>query len=115
MAIKTWAHGDRPTAAQMNEYKTVLDGAYAALEGGNWQLPAEHMSESAFGLIHCYRYLHFGSTGTLTDIAGIYPDQSLSEGSDGHGVLDLDSLGWLNYGRPYEVAGVTWCQEDWEP
>jgi hypothetical protein len=55
------------------------------------------------------------STGTLTDIQGVYPDVSLSEDSDGHGVLDLDSLGWLNYGRPYEVTGVTWCQEDWEP
>ena len=115
MSIKVWAHGDKPTAAQINEYKTVLDAAYAALEGGNWQLAAEHMSEAAFGLVHCYRYLHFGSTGTLSDIQRVYPDVSLSEDSSGHGVLDLDSLGWLNYGRPYEVTGVTWCQEDWEP
>ena len=115
MSIKVWAHGDKPTAAQMNAYNTVLDTARAQLEGGNWQLPAEHMSESAFGLLHCYRYLHFASTGTLSDIQGVYPDVSLSEDSDGHGVLDLDSLGWLNYGRPYEVTGVTWCQEDWEP
>lgn len=115
MAIKTWAHGDKPTAAQMNEYKTVLDAAYAALEGGNWQLPAEHMSEAAFGLLHCYRYLHYGSTGVLRDLQGVYPDRSLSEAAGGQGVLDLDSLGWMNYGRPYEVTGVTWCQEDWEP
>ena len=115
MSIKVWAHGDKPTAAQINEYKTVLDAAYAALEGGDWQLAAEHMSEAAFGLVHCYRYLHFGSTGTLSDLQRVYPDVSLSEDSSGHGVLDLDSLGWLNYGRPYEVTGVTWCQEDWEP
>ena len=30
MAIKVWAHGDKPTAAQINEYKTVLDAAKAA-------------------------------------------------------------------------------------
>jgi hypothetical protein len=115
MSIKVWAHGDKPTAAQMNEYKTVLDGARVLLEGNTFALPAEHMSESAFGLIHCYRYLHFASTGTLHDIQSAYPDVSLSEDSDGHGVLDLNSLGWLNYGRLYEVTGVTWCQESVNP
>ena len=115
MTIPVFSHGQKPTASNMNAFKTVLDAANAALSGGTIQLPAVHQSESAFGLLHCYRYLHFASTGTLTDIQGVYPDVSLSEDSDGHGVLDLDSLGWLNYGRPYEVTGVTWCQEDWEP
>lgn len=114
MTIPVWAHGNKPTAAQMNQYKTVLDAAYVALEGGNWQLPAQHMSEAVFGLLHCYRYLHFGSQGALVDPTGIQDDVSLSDGSTGHGVLDLDSLGWLGYGRRYEVTGVTWCQEDWE-
>lgn len=115
MTIPTYAQGDKPTAAGLNEFKATLDAARAALEGGTVQLAAEHMSEAEFGLVHCYRYLHFGSSGALRDLAGEYPEQSLSESEDGHGVLDLDRLGWLNYGRPYEVTGVTWCQEDWEP
>jgi len=117
MSIKNWAHGDKPTAAQINEYKTVLDAANTAIASGGGapvQLPAEHVSEAVFGVMHCYRYLHFGSVGQLVDPFGVQEPTSLSEGEDGHGVLDLDSLGWLNYGRRYEVTGVTWCQEDWE-
>ena len=115
MAIKVWQHGDKPTVAQINEYKTALDAANTALSGGNVQLPAEHQSEAVFGVLHSYRYLHFGSSGELVDRAGIYPSVSLSEVDGESGVLDLDSLGWMNYGRVYEVTGVTWCQEDWEP
>ena len=61
MSIKVWAHGDKPTAAQINEYKTVLDAANAAIGGGAIQLPAMHVSEAVFGVVHCYRFLHFGS------------------------------------------------------
>ena len=119
MAIKVWAHGDYPTAAQMNEYKTVLDAAKAALNAGSPALPmqvaAEHASSGEFWVWHCYRYLHYGSNGVLVDQDGVYPDVSLSEDDNQLGVLDLDSLGWLQYGRVYKVTGVTWCQEDWEP
>lgn len=114
MSIKVWAHGDKPTAAQVNEYKTVLDAANTALSGGTIQLPAMHVSEAVFGIVHCYRYLHFGSQGALVDPTGVQDDVGLSDGGAGHGVLDLDSMGWLGYGRRYEVTGVTWCQEDWE-
>ena len=41
MAIKVWAHGDYPTAAQMNEYKTVLDSAKTALNAGSPALPMQ--------------------------------------------------------------------------
>jgi hypothetical protein len=122
MPIKVWQHGDRPTAAQINEYKTVLDAANTALSprdayspGAPIQLAAQHMTEGVFHLYHCHRYLHFGSNGALQDTDSVYPEVSLSEGANGTGVLDLDSLGWLWYGRAYRVTGVTWCQEDWEP
>ena len=119
MAIKVWAHGDYPTAAQMNEYKTVLDAAKAALNAGSPALPmqvaAEHASSGEFWVWHAYRYLHYGSNGALVDQDGVYPDVSLSEDENELGCLDLQSLGWLAYGRVYKVTGVTWCQEDWEP
>ena len=119
MAIKVWAHGDKPTWAQMSEYKTVLDAANTSLTSGSPSMPmqvaAEHASSSEFWVWHCYRYLHYGSNGALVDQNGVYPDVSLSEDENELGVLDLDSLGWLAYGRVYLVTGVTWCQEDWEP
>ena len=115
MTIPVYSHGQKPVAAAMNTYKTVLDAANTALSGGTIRLPAQHVSEAVFGIMHCYRYLHFGSQGALVDPTGVQDDVSLSDSGEGHGVLDLDSLGWLGYGRRYEVTGVTWCQEDVEP
>ena len=80
MAIKVFAHGDYVTAAQMNEYKTVLDAAKAALNAGSPALPmqvaAEHASSGEFWVWHVYRYLHYGSNGALVDQNGTYPDVS---------------------------------------
>jgi len=119
MAIKVWAHGDKPTWAQMSEYKTVLDAAKAALNAGSPALPmqvaAAHATSGEFWVWHTYRYLWYGSNGALVDQNGVYPDVSLSEDENELGCLDLESLGWLQYGRVYKVTGVTWCQEDWEP
>jgi hypothetical protein len=120
VAIKVWQHGDRPTAAQINEYKTVLDAANAAMSprdayspGAPMQLAAEHMTEGSFTVFHAYRYLHFGSTGKLVSADGTQ-EVSLSEGDNEVGVVDLERLDWLAYGVTYFVTGVTWCQEDWE-
>lgn len=118
MAIKVWQQGDRPTAAQINEYKTVLDAANTALASGTgvpMQLPAEHIGEARFEILHVYRYLHFGSNGKLIDLSGAQDDVSLSEGENEVGVVDLEKLGWLAYGVTYQVEGVSWAQEDWEP
>jgi hypothetical protein len=75
MAIKVFAHGDYVTAAQMNEYKTVLDAAKAALNAGSPALPmqvaAEHASSGEFWVWHVYRYLHYGSNGALVDQNGM--------------------------------------------
>lgn len=115
LTIPTWAHGNKPTAANLNEYKTAFDAANSAIAGGTVQLPAEHVSEAIFGVMHCYRYLHYGSSGALVDPTGQNESVSLSDDDSGHGVLDLDGLGWMPYGRRYEVTGVTWCQEDVDP
>lgn len=119
MPIKVFSHGDFVTAADINQFKTTLDAAKAALNVGSPALPmqvaADHASSGEFWVWHCYRYLHYGSNGALVDQDGVYPDVSLSEDENELGVLDLDSLGWLAYGRVYKVTGVTWCQEDLEP
>jgi hypothetical protein len=113
MSLQEFAHGVKPTAAQFNAIKTALDLLNTQISASPINMPAEWQgNDSRFWVTHVFRYLHFGSTGILHDTAGVYPDTSLSEGDGNHGVLDLDSLGWLAYGRVYEVTGCTWCQED---
>lgn len=116
MTVRTFTHGDRPTAADMNEIKAQLDKARPLLEAGNIQLPAERIEVGgSASFLRSYRYLHFWSNGLLVDPAGVAKDVSLSEGENGRGVVDLDSLDWIPIGKYYRVEGVNFAQEDWEP
>lgn len=114
MAMRTWAHGDKPTAAQINAFKTDLDAAHSALGDYGWNVANQTQSESVFHFVHGQRYLHFGSSGEIVDVFSVNDDVALSEGSDGTGTVDLDSLGWLTYGMFYKVTGVSWAIEDSE-
>lgn len=115
-AVRQWSHGDQPTAALMNLYATALTEAHDSLGEGAVQMLALKLSEAQFCLVHAYRYLHFTSSGSLVDPAGLQQEVGLSEdGESGHGVLDLDSVGWLAYGALYWVTGVSACVEDYEP
>lgn len=114
MAMRTWVHGDKPTAAQINAFKTDLDAAHTALGDYAWNVGCKTVSESVFHFVHARRYLHFGSSGALVDVFGNYDDVSLSSGADGWGTLDLDTVSWLSYGTFYKVTGVSWAIEDGE-
>ena len=114
MAMRVWAHGDKPTAAMLAAFKTDLDAAYAVLGTYAWNAACKTESSAIFHFVHAQRYLHFGSTGSLVDIFGNNDDVSLSEGADNSGTLDLDSLGWLTYGMMYKCTGISWAVEDGE-
>ena len=114
MAMKLWAHGDFPTAAFVNAFKTDLDAAYAALGDYGWNAASQTQSSSVFHFVHGQRYLHFSSSGSLVDVFGVNEDVNLSEGDGQTGTLDLDGLGWLTYGMFYKVTGVSWAIEDSE-
>lgn len=112
---RQWSHGDQPTHTMMNAFSTSLTEAHTNI--GDVALNCLYLkgSEATFYLLHCYRYLHFQSNGEIIDLAGIGKTVSLSEGDDGYGVLDLETVGWLAYGALYKVTGVSVCCEDWEP
>jgi hypothetical protein len=111
MAMRTWVHGEKPTAAMINAFKADLDAAYESLGDYAWNVGCKTESSAVFHLVHGRRYLHYGSSGTLVDIFGVNDDVSLSS-SSGWGTLDLDGLGWLSYGTMYKVTGVSWAIED---
>lgn len=108
-----WQHGEQPTAAILNEYRTALIDAHTTLgDDGGWSEAHEKISEASFVMLHTWRYLHFTSTGQITDLYGNNA-LDLEENADGQGRIDLDTLDWLVYGQLYRVNGVSVCMEDW--
>lgn len=115
-AVLQWSHGDQLTAAELNLYATALTETHDSLGDYAVQELTLKVSEAQFCVVHTRRYLHYTSNGKLVDPAGLRDEIGLSEdGGSGHGVLDLESLGWLAYGALYWVTGVSACAEDYEP
>jgi hypothetical protein len=109
----SWTQGDKPTATILNEYRTALIDAHDGLgDLADWSIAQQRTSESRFVLLHTYRYLHFTSSGTISELTGAN-EEEINEDDSGQGVLDLDTLDWLIYGELYLVTGVSVCIEDW--
>lgn len=113
MAVKTWRHGDYPTAADLNAYSTDLNAAHNLLGDVGISKGCWHESNARFYLNHVYRYLYWDSVGKVESLDGAN-SVSLSEPPTGVGQMDLDTVDWLQYGQIYLVTGVTWCIEDYE-
>lgn len=127
-APKIWAHGDYPTAAEMNKYSASLNYLYDRVGGGSIN-PAvmsnrsEHAwnastgNESGMFLFHKHRYLHYinsDSNAEISDPSNVGDDVSL--GSTGSwDVYDLDQIDWMTPGKIYYVKFATACAEDTTP
>ena len=110
----TFAHGDYPLAAELNK---IRDGQLYFYETLPTYGPRPCVREVGTGeqvtFTHRHRWLHYKSTGTIIDPAGIEPDIDLSNPSDSWvNVYDLDSIAWLAYGALYYVEGVTFASEE---
>ena len=115
MTIKTWKHGDTDvSAANLTEYSTALTAAHTLL-GDTAQVYAVHLASSAFFHIwHTHRYLWFKSAGQIVSIDGANTVGLSEPTGGGTGMVDLDTLDWLQYGQLYTVSGVSACIEDYE-
>lgn len=113
--MKTFAHGDSVTAANLNAIDTTLDDAYARIGDVAYQAlaPGADDDNNTFFFIHRYRYLYFKSTGEIASLDGTNT-AGLSEKNDTFTALDLDGLNWLSYGQAYVVTGCEMACEDWE-
>ena len=115
-----WAHGDRPTAAQLNVMKNdiVQMKDDASSESPIWphhilqpftvwdELGVFRYSLQKFRITHRWRYLRWRGAGKIVSGDRQY-EETLSD-TDPAGesqVLDLDSLEWLDYGMDYTVEG----------
>lgn len=111
--MKQWQHGDTLTHTDLNMLSAGLNTA-RALSGDavlNIAASGAYGAGAVFFLIHTERYLHFKSTGKLTNVSGT-EETGLSTGDSEYGVLDLDGVEWLNYGGLYRVTGCEMCCED---
>ena len=116
----SWTHGDKPTATLLNEYRTALIEAHAALgDLSGWSAASDNVYAAeetwpvVFVLLHTWRYLHFVSSGKIMELDGSNERDINEDDETGQGRLDLDTLDWLVYGQLYRVTGVTICMEDW--
>ena len=114
-APDTWSHGDRPTAAKVNKWKTDLDEIHGTAGDRAINLPCG-VDDAATRIyfIHRFRYLHFlADAGVITDPAGI--GETVAIASDGgFNVYDLDNVSWLTYGALYYVDECNTAIEYWQ-
>ena len=114
--MKIWQHGDTLPAADLNALSSGLNTA-RTLSGDvvlNVATQGAYGPGAVFWFIHAKRYLHFKSTGKLSNPSGTQ-EMSLSTGDKEFGVYDLDGLDWLTYGGLYRVTGCEMCCEDDNP
>ena len=128
------AHGDMPTAASMNKYSDGLNAIYSGLNSGKRYICAATKrqydtrasdthndamyAQEALSYcvnVHLWRWLFYKGEGALKNIAETEQTPLSNDNPGGTNVFDLDSVDWLNYGGVYEITGVTWAFEDWEP
>lgn len=108
---------EKPVAAKLNALADVFDEAHTVLGDVATSVPAlqAYGDGVAWQMVHVYRYLHFGSSGSIIDPTGVNEAVSISENDTGQGVLDLDTIPWLAYGQRYKIDAVSWCKEDTDP
>ena len=113
----SFAHGDKPTAANLNKLSDGLDHVYELVPTYSVnQAVAELGTADRVYFTHRQRWVHYKSSGQILDPAGLADTVSLPNTSDDWAnVYDLDQIGWLAYGAGYWVQGVDFALEDTTP
>lgn len=111
--MKIWQHGDTLPAADLNALSAGLNTARGQSGDAilNVATSGAYGPGAVFFLVHVKRYLHFKSTGKLSNNS-LTQETSLSTGDAEFGVLDLDGVDWLTYGALYRVIGCEMACED---
>lgn len=110
-----FAHGDYPTAANLNTLSDDIAALYGRL--GDMNVPSPTLNGDAV-FLNVHRWLHYqtyGSNSAIIDGAGVGDDYSLPESTGAVGVYDLSSVDWMAPGRYYRVSNCRYALEDKEP
>lgn len=109
-------HGDKPTAAKLNKWKSGLEAIYAKTGDRALNFPCSKNIDDGMGddryFIHTHRYLHFrADEGKIRDPSGVGDEVGISETDNSFTVFDLDTVGWLQYGMLYYVHDAQYAIE----
>lgn len=109
-----FAHGDYPTAANLNIIGDNLDAIHDILGDKTFRHYAVAYNDGeGFTMFHVWRWFFYaGSGGAITDPTGTNADVTLADVTSGFDVYDLRQISWLHLGRHYDVTGVDWCIEN---
>lgn len=115
-APEQWNHGEYPTAAKLNKYKTGLDAIHDQVGDVliNPFVTRRMGTVQGYYLVHRNRWLTYLGTGTIEDPNGVGEDVSLST-ADNWASYDLSQVEWILPGTLFQVQGVLACWEDVEP
>ena len=82
VAPDLWQHGDKPTAAKVNKWKTDLDEIHAKVGDRAVNLPCGFDDAATrIYFLHTHRYLHYyADAGVLTDPAAVGEAVTLDSG-----------------------------------
>jgi len=108
-----FAHGDIPTAAQLQTYCTALDAIHERMGDALLVYSSANLlpgEDNNHFFIHRYRYLWFKGNGTLEDPTPGGETITLSD-DDEPTRYDLDGVDWIVQGKLYYVSDCVWCQE----
>jgi hypothetical protein len=111
-----WQHGDYPTAAKLNKYKSGLDAIHAMWGDKDFEYPLIHTGGAAVAgelhshwFINRYRYLVYNGEGSIHDPGNVFDTVSLEDAS--WATYDLTTIEWIIPGKLYEVQGVREAKE----
>ena len=110
-----WEHGDYPTAANMNTYKSALDTVHRRLgDDQTNHAVAGGVSSGVFWMVNRYSWLHFLSDGEIVDPTGSGASVSLSDGGASSPVAyDISNVSWMYPGKRYYVSGCSFACEEY--
>jgi hypothetical protein len=113
----TFAHGDYPSAANLNVLSANLTALSTILTSINLAAPVINVTRGGV-FINVYRWLHYqsldGQSVAIVDPTGIGNSQTLPESVTSVTTYDLSGVSWLIPGRQYILTGCKYGFEDWE-
>jgi hypothetical protein len=112
----TFAHGDYPTAANINLFKTGLDAIHD-LAGDAVINPAVlelGITAHSYAIVNRYRWLLFLGSGRIDDPFEGEESVTISGSVSEWTTYDLTQIEWITPGRVYQVEAVSAAFEDYE-
>jgi hypothetical protein len=114
-----WSHGDYPTAARLNLYKSGLDAIHDALGdyAVNGAVARLITPVQGYYFLHRHRWLLYRAApdaGRIEDPSGVGESVTLSATGSEWGNYDLSTIEWMIPGKLYQVQDVVGCMEDYE-